>query len=341
MIASVPSVAPSLPLNGTADRPMTLTDEDMTVATTTEPAGTEMLVFDAAGKHHRRRRRGKKRRQGRDDPDAALSSSDASSPVKRSPTKQRKKQVMIRPREVPKAPANFTQFIIDDHENCALYQSFEAYPNNNGVAENGGCAIAADDARVADDARASSGDDHYHHHYGTHVDDSGEEGQPQSGFPTGEDYEYLDYGNMMQFYEKDFEVVYRSARFEELMRLTRAEVIDRYTTLECRAAELYDELHKLDPQNCLEELQRQLLRLQDENQALLKLNVTLRSAATSSLTTTTSSSSSGHDDEDADDSDQCDARRDESCGNEDDSEDSGHEDSFEDAQGAEEDCCRP
>uniref|UniRef100_A0A131Z0N3 Uncharacterized protein n=1 Tax=Rhipicephalus appendiculatus TaxID=34631 RepID=A0A131Z0N3_RHIAP len=340
MIASVASVPPSLPLNGTAaaDRPMTLTDEDMTVVTT-EPAGTEVLVFDAAGKHHRRRRRGKKRRQGRDDPDAALSSSDASSPVKCSPTKQRKKQVMIRPREVPKAPANFTQFIIDDHENCALYQSFEAYPNNNGVSGNGD--FAADDACVPDDSRSSSGD-HYHHHYGTHVQDSGEEGQPQSGFPSGEDYECLDYGNMMQFYEKDFEVVYRSARSEELMRLTRAEVIERYEALERRASELYDELHKLDPQNCLDELQRQLLRLQDENQALMKLNVTLRSAATSSMTTTTSSSSSGHDDEDADDSDQCDGHRDEdgSCGN-DDSEDSGHEDSFEDAEGAQEDCCRP
>ncbi|KAL1471999.1 hypothetical protein MTO96_023309 [Rhipicephalus appendiculatus] len=248
---------------------MTLTDEDMTVVTT-EPAGTEVLVFDAAGKHHRRRRRGKKRRQGRDDPDAALSSSDASSPVKCSPTKQRKKQVMIRPREVPKAPANFTQFIIDDHENCALYQSFEAYPNNNGVSGNGD--FAADDACVPDDSRSSSGD-HYHHHYGTHVQDSGEEGQPQSGFPSGEDYECLDYGNMMQFYEKDFEVVYRSARSEELMRLTRAEVIERYEALERRASELYDELHKLDPQNCLDELQRQLLRLQDENQALMKLNV--------------------------------------------------------------------
>lgn len=336
MIASVATVHPSLPLNGTAaaDRPMTLTDEDMTVVTTA-PAGAEVLVFDTAGKHHRKRRRGKKRRQGRDEPDAALSSSDASSPVKCSPTKQRKKQVMIRPCVVPKAPANFTQFIIDDHENCALYQSFEAYPNNNGVADNGD--RAAEDARVADDAQPSSGG-HYHHHYGTHVDDSGEEGQPQSGFPTGEDYEYLDYGNMMQFYEKDFEAVYRSARFEELMQLTRAEVIDRYTALECRAAELYDELHKLDPQNCLEELQRQLLRLQDENQALMKLNVTLRSAATSSMTTTTSSSS-GHED----DSDHCDGVRDEegSCGNEYESEDSGHEDSFEDAQGAQEDSCQP
>lgn len=315
---------------------MTL-DKEMTVATT-EPAGSETLVVPA-GKH-RKRRRGKKRRQGRDDPDAVLSSSDAASPTKRSPAKRRKKVVMIRPREVPKAPANFTQFIIDDHENCALYQSFEAaYPNGVPRTDgNGGCALGADDVR------ASSGH-HYHHQYGTHTDESGEEGQPQSWFPAGEDYEYLDYDNIAEFYEKDFEAVYSNARFDELMRLSRAEVLERYTALERRATELCDELHKLDPQNCLEELQRQLLRLQDENQALLKLNVTLRSAATSSLTTTTttsSSSSSGHDD---DDSDQCADHQDEEeeSGDNEESDDSGHEeeDSGEDPEGAEVEESRP
>ncbi|KAL3198650.1 hypothetical protein MRX96_044373 [Rhipicephalus microplus] len=52
---------------------------------------------------------------------------------------------------------------------------------------------------------------------------------------------------MMQFYEKDFEAVYRSARFEELMQLTRAEVIDRYTALECRAAELVRRAAQVGP----------------------------------------------------------------------------------------------
>ncbi|XP_065281669.1 protein HEXIM1-like [Dermacentor albipictus] len=329
MIACVAS-APSLSLNGTADPPMTL-DKEMTVATT-EPAGSETLVV-RAGKH-RKRRRGKKRRQGRDDPDAVLSSSDAASPPKLSPAKRRKKEVVIRPREVPKAPANFTQFIIDDHENCALYQSFEAaYPNGvQNPDRSGGCA------RGADDVHASSGN-HYHHQYGTHTDESGEEGQPQSWFPAGEDYECLDYDNIAEFYEKDFEAVYSNARFDELMRLSRAEVLDRYTALESRATELCDELHKLDPQNCLEELQRQLLRLQDENQSLLKLNVTLRSAATSSLTTTvTSSSSSGHDD----DSDQGADHQDEEeeSGDNEESDDSGHEEE-DSGQDAEEDYSRP
>uniref|UniRef100_A0A023FP63 Putative hexamethylene bis-acetamide inducible 1 n=1 Tax=Amblyomma cajennense TaxID=34607 RepID=A0A023FP63_AMBCJ len=313
MIASIAS-APSLSANGSADPPMTL-DRDITVAP--EPAGSEALLV---GKH-RKRRRGKKRRQGRDDPDAVLSSSDAASPTKRSPTKRRKKQVMIRPREVPKAPANFTQFIIDDHENCALYQSFEAaYPN--------GHSDEADGCRPTDLPTMPLGV--------SQTDESGEE-EPQSWFPAGEHYESLDYGNMMEFYEKDFEEVYSSARMDELMRLSRCEVVEMYTALERRAAELYDELHKLDPQNCLDELQRQLLRLQDENQALLKLNSTLRSAATSSLTT--SSSSSGHD---ADDSDHCGDQRDEEDSDNDESDDSGHEeDSGDDegvVQGVDEDC---
>lgn len=344
MIASVASVPPSQPLNGTpaADRPMTLTDEEMTVATT-EPAGTERLVLDSAGKHHRKRRRGKRRRPGRDEPDAALSSSDGASPVKRSPPKLRKNQVVIRPREVPKAPANFTQFIIDDHENCELYQSFEvAHPNENVVERsnnyNGGYVVAADDVRLSSASRC-------HYHRGPHSDDSGDEGHSWS--PATEDYECLDYGHMMEFYEKDFEVVYKSARFEELMGLKRSELIEGYTMLECRVAQLCDELQKLDPQNCLDELQRQLLRLQEENEALHKLNLTLRSAAVSSLTTTTSSSSS-QDDEYVDDSDErdcgaVDGERADSCGDEEESGDSGNEgeDSFEDTEGVEEDHSRP
>lgn len=293
---------------------MTL-DKDMTVAA--EPAGNEAL--DLPPGKHRKRRRGKKRRQGRDDSDAVLSSSDAASPAKRSPTKLQKEQVMIRPREVPKAPANFTQFIIDDHENCALYQSFEAaYPNGHSDVT---------DCRPTD-LRLTLGV--------SQTDESGEE-EPQSWFPAGEHYESLDYGNMMEFYEKDFEAVYSNARMDELMRLSRCEVVEMYAELERRAAELYDELHKLDPQNCLDELQRQLLRLQDENQALLKLNLTLRSAATSSLTT--SSSSSGHD---ADESDHCGYHRDEESDNE--SDDSGHEEDRGDAQGVpavDENCSRP
>lgn len=279
MIASIASAAPSPSLNGSVDPSMTL-DEEMTVA-----AGSEVLLVPL-GKH-RKRRRGKKRRQGRDDQDGVLSSSDAASPTKKTPTKRRKKQVMIRPREVPKAPANFTQFIIDDHENCALYQSFEAaaYPRRS---ERSG--------EDEDDCVPPDGD-----HARTtawpvsQTDESGEEEQPQSWFPSGDHYESLDYGNMMEFYEKDFEAVYSNARIDELMRLSRSEVVELYSALERRAAQLWEELHRVDPQNCLDELQRQLLRLQDENSALLKLNSTLRSAATSSLT-----SSSGHDGDDSD-----------------------------------------
>ncbi|KAH9382141.1 uncharacterized protein LOC144151847 [Haemaphysalis longicornis] len=282
MIASIAS-APSPPLNGSVDPSMTL-DKGMTVAA--EPAGSEALLGVPLGKH-RKRRRGKKRRQGRDDQDGVLSSSDAASPTKKTPTKRRKRQVMIRPREVPKAPANFTQFIIDDHENCALYQSFEvAYPRRSERSDEDEDCMHPDGDLPRTSLPASQ------------TDESGGEEQPQSWFPSGEHYESLDYGNMVEFYEKDFEAVYSNARIDELMRLSRSEVAELYSALERRAAELWEELHRVDPQNCLDELQRQLLRLQDENSALLKLNSTLRSAATSSLTTT--SSSSGHDGDDSD-----------------------------------------
>lgn len=305
---------------------MTL-DKEMTVAA--EPAGSETLLVPS-GKH-RKRRRGKKRRQGRDDQDGVLSSSDAASPTKKTPTKRRKKQVMIRPREVPKAPANFTQFIIDDHENCALYQSFEAaYPRRS-------------EERIDEDEDNSMQPDGDHRRtsmvHVSQTDESGEEEQPQSWFPSGEHYESLDYGNMVEFYEKDFEAVYSNARIDELMRLSRAEVAELYTALEHRAAELWEELHRVDPQNCLDELQRQLLRLQDENSALLKLNSTLRSAATSSLTTT--SSSSGHD---ADDSDHCADQHEEESDNDalDESGDSGDEDEQgESGDEGVENCIRP
>lgn len=204
----------------------------------------------------RKTRRGKKRRQERPSDD-----SDAAPPVSERPAKKRRSQIVIRPRQVPKAPANFTQFIIDDHESCALYQSFEgSLPLRrrrlDSCEDNGGPEAAS----VTDD-------------------DDDDEVVPESSFPAGEHYESLDYGNIVEFYEKDFEAVYNSARVEELLRLPRSEMIEMYWALERRAEELCDQLHHWDPLNCLDELQRQLLRLQEENQALLRLNASLAQAS--------------------------------------------------------------
>lgn len=180
----------------------------------------------------RKTRRGKKRKV--DD------LSDADSPKKPPPRKRR--QIMIRPADVPKAPENFTQFIIDDHENCALYRSFDAPMTSPQVDPN-----------------------------------------EEPAEPVAEDeYVYLDYGNMVAFYEKDFEAVYSSARADDLLQLPQERVAEMYSELERRAALLRDQLEQCDPRNRLDDLQRQLLHLQEENRALRLLNRKLRSAATSS-----------------------------------------------------------
>ncbi|EEC11622.1 hypothetical protein IscW_ISCW009370 [Ixodes scapularis] len=227
------------PLDDPSDPPT------MTVDLTADLTAAKPIV---TASRPRKTRRGKKRRQDRpsDDSDAAPAASQL--------PKKRRSQVVIRPRQVPKAPANFTQFIIDDHENCALYQSFEGSSHLQ--------RMRRDSCDDDEDGGAPAG-----------VSDFDEE--PESSFPAGEHYESLDYGNMVEFYEKDFEAVYSNARVDELLRLPRSEMVDMYSALERRAEELCEQLHSLDPLNCLDELQRQLLRLQEENRALLRLNATL------------------------------------------------------------------
>lgn len=234
---------------------------DRNSVATAKPSDGDAVAMAAS--RPRKTRRGKKRRQERPSDD-----SDAAPPVSERPAKKRRSgQIVIRPRQVPKAPANFTQFIIDDHENCALYQSFEGSPplrrrRLDSCEDDGGPEAAS----VTEDD-----------------DDDGEEVVPKSSFPAGEHYESLDYGNMVEFYEKDFEAVYSSARVEELLQIPRSEMIEMYWALERRAEELCDQLHHWDPLNCLDELQRQLLRLQEENQALLRLNASLVQASAHDL----------------------------------------------------------
>ncbi|CAN7989499.1 unnamed protein product [Ixodes hexagonus] len=234
----------------------------MTVDQDTALAAAKPLEDGAvatAGKP-RKTRRGKKRRQERpsDDSDAAPP------PAPERSGKKRRSQVVIRPRQVPKAPANFTQFIIDDHENCALYQSFEGSPQLRR-------------------RRLDSCDDDGAPEVAGVTDEDDDEVVPESSFPAGDHYESLDYGNMVEFYEKDFEAVYTSARVEELLRLPRSEVVEMYSALERRADELCEQLHECDPLRCLDELQRQLLRLQEENRALLRVNAALGRASAHDL----------------------------------------------------------
>ncbi|XP_064475961.1 protein HEXIM1-like [Ornithodoros turicata] len=207
----------------------------------------------------RKTRRGKKRKSGSRQADGHLSS-ESDSPKK---PRQRKRQVMIRPSDVPKAPANFTQFIIDDHENCALYRSFET--------------------NIAPDSTASD-----HETFSLVQDTVGSQESDDE-----DRYEYLDYGNMVAFYEKDFEAVYSDARVDELLQLSQDQMAAMYSDLEQKATALRDELEKCNPQHRLEDLQRQLLDLQEENRALRLLNRKLRSAA--EITTSSSEPSDDRD----------------------------------------------
>uniref|UniRef100_A0A1Z5L456 Uncharacterized protein n=1 Tax=Ornithodoros moubata TaxID=6938 RepID=A0A1Z5L456_ORNMO len=265
----------------------------------------------------RKTRRGKKRKSGLHQADGQLSS-ESDSPKK---PRQRKRQVMIRPADVPKAPANFTQFIIDDHENCALYRSFEtpvapdSTPSQQEASSPehdepiGSLDSGDEDRGPADVPKAPANftqfiiDDHeycaLYRSFETPVApdstpsqqeaSSPEHDEPIGSLDSGDEdrYVYLDYGNMVAFYEKDFEAVYSDARVDELLQLSQEQVATMYSDLEQRATALRDELEKCDPQHRLEDLQRQLLDLQEENRALRLLNRKLRSAA--ELTTTSSS----------------------------------------------------
>jgi len=73
---------------------------------------------------NKKHRRGKKRKKTNfDDNNCDNNTLKTLNPnyVKR----RRRSLILIRPENVPKAPQNSTQFIIDDHEDCKMYLSFD------------------------------------------------------------------------------------------------------------------------------------------------------------------------------------------------------------------------
>lgn len=157
--------------------------------------------------------------------------------------------VIIRPVNVPMAPLNSTQFIMDDHDDCRFYMSFET-PNPYGETD-------------------------------SHLD-------KQSGDiiePIGEDAAYIDIDYQYEspqdfdnsaYYDKEFELSYKNNRFEELMRLSRSELIKKLQTLESRSKELSEDLVKENPSPVLEKLQAELLDLQEKNTYLKECNTKLK-----------------------------------------------------------------
>jgi hypothetical protein len=84
------------------------------------------LWSHSCAKKSKKHRRGKKRKKihfddnSNNDINETLKSFDPNY-VKR----RRRSLILIRPENVPKAPQNSTQFIIDDHEDCKMYLSFD------------------------------------------------------------------------------------------------------------------------------------------------------------------------------------------------------------------------
>ncbi|OQR75986.1 hypothetical protein BIW11_03169 [Tropilaelaps mercedesae] len=190
----------------------------------------------------------------------------------------KKRCIQIRPADVPQAPANFTQFIIDDHfGSCpGLYKSFETPPM-------GGPESSSDSEAP---------------HSSVNYDSESSVDAP------------LDYSDMVAFYEKDFEEVYSDARAAEVIELPREQLVAMYGDLEKRAAELSSELSVYSPQHLLDLLQQRLLQLQEENRQLRAKNRALRyshsddSQGSVDSETDSSSSSSSDSSESSDSSDE-------------------------------------
>ncbi|XP_022710354.1 suppressor protein SRP40-like [Varroa jacobsoni] len=241
--------------------------------------------------HFRRRaRRGKKRRchepmmstQSQSLPQTTTAHHRGGGGTRNGNHPLKKRCIQIRPADVPQAPANFTQFIIDDHfGSCpGLYKSFETPP------------VGGPDSSSDSEAPHSS----------VNYDSESSVDAP------------LDYSDMVAFYEKDFEEVYSDAHAAEVIELPREQLVAMYGDLEKRAAELSSELSVYSPQHLLDLLQQRLLQLQEENRQLRAKNRALRyahsehsddsqgsvdSETDSSSTSSDSSESSDSSDEDA------------------------------------------
>ncbi|XP_063614065.1 uncharacterized protein LOC134787257, partial [Penaeus indicus] len=176
-------------------------------------------------KRRRRRRRTPKEEEGR----VALVSPTAGcgepfTPARGPPTP------VLRPvgAQVPRAPENSTQFIMDDHENSALFLNFDKSTPG-----------------WEHDPPASGGEDDLGSATPTHA-------HTRDWYP---------------FNLADFESAYRSAREDRLMGGSRTDLCAAIVALEARAAVLTEAL-SASPSRLVATLQAQLLTLQEENAAL-------------------------------------------------------------------------
>lgn len=204
---------------------------------------------------HKRRRRGKKRKFNRSDRslnEGDISENNAANDMSdeyenealekdANNAKRRPKGVLIRPIDVPKAPENSTQFIMedhtmDDHNDSHLYMSFETPdPYTKDLSE-------------AEDARSQ--DINFMYESIKSLDDS--------------------------FCTRDFEAAYTTSRYDYYMQLSKPELVAILEKLHLGQKELEEDLLTYDPSSVLEQLQQKLLCLQEENFVLKKTNVHLK-----------------------------------------------------------------
>ncbi|GFS43344.1 uncharacterized protein NPIL_292651 [Nephila pilipes] len=167
--------------------------------------------------------------------------------------------VIVRPINVPKAPENSTQFIIDDHNECRLYMSFET-PNP-----------------YVTNAESIKGEAHV-------ITEPAEE---DAAF-IDIDYEYespQDFDNTA-YYDRDFEQSYKNNRFDELLRLPKSDLISGIQNLESKLKTLSEDLVKENPSPILEKLQAELLELQEKHLELKECNSRLTALVMQSETVT-------------------------------------------------------
>ncbi|XP_022256318.1 uncharacterized protein LOC111089007 [Limulus polyphemus] len=165
--------------------------------------------------------------------------------------RKKKPRVQIRPIDVPKAPENSTQFIIDDHEDCNLYKSFEN-PGN-----------VLNESSEQDTVGGSASDSWINVRHAAFHD-------------IDYEYELPDDLDHTAFYEEDFENAYAKIRVENLLLMTEEELAERCAEYEAQKLALEKQLSQYDPELCLEQLQQKLLMLQEENEKLKKYNRSLK-----------------------------------------------------------------
>lgn len=159
--------------------------------------------------------------------------------------------------QVPRAPENSTQFIMDDHENSTLFVNFDNFSTP---------------------------------HWEQEPPVSGAEEDTGNATPT-----HALTRDWFPFNAADFETAYQSAREDRLMAGSTTDLRSAIMALEARAAVLTDVL-SASPSRLVSTLQAQLLQLQEEN-ALLRQHLARRQRKRRPSRQSSSSSSTDSDSE--------------------------------------------